>query len=128
MKQPCHELPYHFLSSIYHKTMFYADTGLRKTEPVEQYVFPETYVPVVLKLIHDIPTAGHPGRDRTLAAARRVHYWPTMHADIDRYVAQCLIACAKLKGITKKTSTHGTIPTIRVSVGRCFNRLITNIC
>ncbi len=71
-----------------------------KTEPVEQYVIPETCIPVVLKLIHDVPTSGHPGRDRTLAAARRVYYWPTMRVDIDRYVAQ-YISCAKHKGTTK---------------------------
>ncbi len=69
--------------------------------------------------------AGHPGQDRTLAAARRVYYWPTMCVDIDRYVAQC-ISCAKHKGTAKgPSSTHATISTIRMSVGRCFNRLTT---
>ncbi len=71
-----------------------------KTKPVEQYVISETYVPIVLKLIHDMPTAGHPGRDRTLAAARRVYYWSTVFADIKRYMVQC-ISCAKHNGTTK---------------------------
>ncbi len=71
-----------------------------KTESVEQYVIPKTYVPVVLKLIHDMSIAGRPGHSRTLAAARRIYYWQTMRVDIDRYVAQC-ISCAKHKDTTK---------------------------
>ncbi len=87
-----------------------------KTEHVEQEV-----IPVVLKLIHDMPTAGHPGGDRTLAAARRVYYWPTIRIDIDRYVAQS-ISRAKHKDTTK---CQAPIPTTRISVERCFNRFIT---
>ncbi len=79
--------------------MFHANNGLRK-EPEEQYVIPETYIPVVFKLIHDMPTAGHPGHDRTLVAVCRVYYWPTMGADTNRYEAQC-IPCAKHKGATE---------------------------
>ncbi len=75
-----------------------------KTELVEQYVIPETYVPVVLKLIHDMPTTGHLGRDKTLAAARRFNFWPLMLLDIGRYVAQC-ISCGKHKGTTKGPAT-----------------------
>ena len=51
----------------------------------------------MLKLIHDTPIAGHPGRDRTLAAARRVYFWPKMRTDIDNYVARC-VSCAEHKG------------------------------
>ncbi len=53
-----------------------------KAEIVEQLVIPEIFVPVVLKLIHDTPIAGHPGRDRTLKAACRVYYWPKMREEI----------------------------------------------
>ncbi len=42
-----------------------------------------------------MPTAGQSGRDRTLAAARRVYYWPTMRVDIDS------ADHAKHKGTTK---------------------------
>ncbi len=47
-----------------------------------------------------MPTAGHPGRDRTLGVASTVYYWPTMRVDINRYAAQC-ISFAKHKGTTK---------------------------
>ncbi len=45
---------------------------------VTQLVIPFPLVNVVLRLLHDMPSAGHPGRDRTLAAARSKYYWPTM--------------------------------------------------
>ncbi len=37
---------------------------------VTQLVIPVALVDVVVRLLHDTPSAGHPGRDRTLAAAR----------------------------------------------------------
>ncbi len=68
-----------------------------KAETVEQFGIPEIFVPVVLKLLHDTPIAGHLGRDRTLTAARRVCYWPKMCGDINNYVARC-VTCADHKG------------------------------
>lgn len=69
-------------------------------DTVKQLVIPSTEVETALKLVHDMPQAGHPGRDRTLTAARRKYYWPTMRIDIERYVAQCT-SCAQFKGSTK---------------------------
>ncbi len=40
----------------------------------DQWIIPENFVPTVLKMIHDQPAVGHPGRDRTLAAARRAYF------------------------------------------------------
>ncbi len=48
---------------------------------------------------HDAPSAGHPGRDRTLAAARSKYYWPTMLIDIEKHVSRCF-SCVKMKGTT----------------------------
>lgn len=45
-------------------------------------------MPAVLKLVHDAVIAGHPGRERTLTAARAI--WPTMREDIDAHVAKCV--------------------------------------
>ena len=69
-------------------------------DAVKQLVIPPTEVETALKLVHDMPQAGHPGRDRTLAAARRRYYWPTMRVDIEKYVAQCP-SCAQVKGSTR---------------------------
>ncbi len=69
----------------------------RKKESVAQIVIPECYVPAVLMIIHDGVIAGHPGKERTLTAARARYFWPTMRVDIDSYVSQC-VKCAQNKG------------------------------
>ncbi len=45
-----------------------------KHELVSQLVIPESHVPTILHLLHDDVLAGHPGRERTLIAARRKYY------------------------------------------------------
>ncbi len=42
-----------------------------KQEPVSQLVITESHVPTILNLVHDDVLAGHPGRERTLIAARK---------------------------------------------------------
>ncbi len=61
------------------------------------FVVPECYVPAVLNLVYDTVVAGHPGRERTLAAARAVYFWPTMRINTDAYVDRC-VKCAQHKG------------------------------
>ncbi len=65
---------------------------------MEQYVIPEPLTPTVLHLVHDAVVAGHPGRERTLAALRTHYYWPTMKIDTEKYVDQCA-KCAIYKGV-----------------------------
>ncbi len=45
----------------------------RKPISIEQFVVPEKLVPTVLRLIHDLPISGHPGRDKTWASAHVTH-------------------------------------------------------
>ncbi len=66
---------------------------------VNQLAIPVALVDVVLRLLHAMPSAGHPGHDRTLAAARRKYYWPTMCTDVEKHISQCL-SCAQRKGTT----------------------------
>ncbi len=66
---------------------------------VTQLVIYVALVDVVLPLLHDTPSAGHPGRNRTLAAARSKYYWPTMCIDVEKHFSQCL-SCAQTKGTT----------------------------
>ncbi len=63
---------------------------------VTQLVIPSSLVGTVLKLQHDTPQAGHPGRDRTLSMAHAKYYWPTMRLGIEKHIAQC----AETKGTT----------------------------
>ncbi len=72
--------------------------AVAKTQ-VTQIVIPSSVVGIILKLLHNTPEAGHPGRDRTLSMARAKCYWPTMHLDIEKHIAQCF-SCAETKGTT----------------------------
>ncbi len=58
---------------------------------------PDYYVPAVLQLLHEGVIAGHPGKERTLTAARRNYYWPTMRVDVDSHVSK-RVKCAQNKG------------------------------
>ena len=68
--------------------------------PVTQLVIPSPLVPSVLQLVHDLPISGHPGRDRTLSAARKRYYWLTMRSDVISHVSKCL-SCSTTKGSTQ---------------------------
>ncbi len=84
-----------------------------KRHPVEQYVIPETLVPAVLHLAHDAVVAGHPGRERTLAALRTRYYWPTMKIDAEKHVVRC-VKCAHYKGVPS-----GSAPILQYPPPRC---------
>ena len=75
-------------------------TGTIAKAEVIQVVILSSLVETVLKLLHDTPQAGHPGRDRTLVMACVKYYWPTMRLDVERHVAQCL-SCTETKGTTQ---------------------------
>ncbi len=47
--------------------------------------------------MYDAVIRGHPGRERTLTAARAVYFYPTMRVNIDAYVDKC-VKCAQHKG------------------------------
>ncbi len=66
---------------------------------VTQVFIPSSLVGTVLKLLHDTPEAGLPGRDRTFSMARAKYYWPTMRLDNEKHIAQC-ISCGETKGTT----------------------------
>lgn len=51
---------------------------------------------VVLRECHDLPTGGHHGSSKTIAAVRRRFEWPNMNAEIRAYVSSC-DACQKNK-------------------------------
>ena len=80
------------------------DVLLRKVklndQPVTQLAIPDSLISTVLSLIHDLPHAGHPGRDKSIEMARTKYYWPHMARDITNHVSQC-VDCARNKGNTK---------------------------
>jgi len=58
----------------------------------------------ILQLLHDAPTAGHPGQDETLTQVSHSYWWPGMHTWITEYVAGCVV-CQQNKNITHRTCT-----------------------
>ena len=50
---------------------------------------------------HNLPTAGHPGRDNMLALISQHYWWPRMTTWVERYVAGCAL-CQQNKICTTK--------------------------
>ncbi len=75
-------------------------TGTVGNTTVTQLVIPNSLVETTLELLHDAPSAGHPGRDKTLSMARAKYYWPILRLDIEKHIVQCLF-CAETKRTTK---------------------------
>ena len=58
----------------------------------------------VLQELHDHPTAGHPGRDKTLRKVKELYQWPKMNQWITDYVKGCA-TCQQNKIQTHKRKT-----------------------
>jgi hypothetical protein len=43
-----------------------------------------------ISINHDLPSAGHPGRDVTLELVQRQFWWPSIRRDVSQYVASCI--------------------------------------
>ena len=69
----------------------------------------------LLKELHDLPTGGHPGFNRTLQTVRRRFYWRGMTADVRDYVLQCPV-CQLEKG--ESTLPRGELQPLRVPIER----------
>jgi Integrase zinc binding domain len=67
--------------------------------------------PGIMRLVHDLPTAGHPGHDETLRKTQEHYYWPHMKESIADYIKGCVI-CQQNKILThhRKTPVY-CIPT-----------------
>lgn len=42
-----------------------------------------------IRELHDSPSAGHPGIDRTMELVSRLYWWPSMKDSVTRYVTSC---------------------------------------
>jgi len=65
-------------------------------DPRGLLVVPEIFRPLFLAAYHDLPTAGHMGRDKMYGVMSRRFYWPTLKTDIVQYIRGCL-ACALMR-------------------------------
>jgi hypothetical protein len=51
---------------------------------------------LILKEMHNVPYAGHPGYQKTITAVRGQYFWPGMKKDVTGYLAKCM-ECQKVK-------------------------------
>jgi hypothetical protein len=51
---------------------------------------------VILKEMHNVPYAGHPGYHKTISTVKSQYYWPGMKKEIADFIDKCL-ECQKLK-------------------------------
>lgn len=63
----------------------------------------------VLRMCHDSPSSGHPGRDRTYSRISREFYWPRLGRDVARYVKSCQV-CQHNKGDRPRESPLQPLP------------------
>ena len=61
------------------------------------------YIPNVADLrrvfmdeIHQAPSSGHPGYQKTIAIARKQYFWPGMKRDMAEYITRCM-KCQQVK-------------------------------
>jgi hypothetical protein len=51
---------------------------------------------LILREMHNVPYAGHPGYQKTIAAVKSQYYWPGMKKEVVDFIAKCL-ECQKVK-------------------------------
>ena len=87
----------------------------------QQIVLPKRYQRQVIRLAHDIPFAGHLGREKTAWRILQRFYWPTLFQDVRRYCETC-----------KECQLHGgrggRAPLIRLPIiGEPFKRIAMDV-
>jgi hypothetical protein len=51
---------------------------------------------LILREMHNVPYAGHPGYQKTIATVKSQYYWPGMKKEVADFIAKCL-ECQKVK-------------------------------
>ena len=65
------------------------DACFSKLNAQEQLVLPQACRQAVLHMAHNIPLAGHLGREKTADRILQRFFWPGIHADVEMHCAQC---------------------------------------
>ena len=63
----------------------------------------------VFRILHDDPSAAHPGRDAVMYSIRQNYYWPSLATDVPEWVQNC-DKCQHIKIYPRKP--HGTLKPI----------------
>ena len=69
---------------------------------VEQLVLPRRCRRAVLDLAHEIPVAGHLGKEKTRERILRRFYWPSLNKDVELYCRSCRVCQKSTQSRVKK--------------------------
>jgi len=79
-----------------------------------QLVLPRTFVPAVLRTMHDAPgTGGHLGANKTIAKVRAHFYWPALCMEVKLWCLSCAV-CRTKKGPPRRTRAPLTLHNVGV--------------
>ena len=87
-----------------------------------QLVLPRSMVPEVLSALHDAPSAGHMGVNKTLERVRERFYWYGQQHDVEDWCRQCQ-KCSK----RKSPQQPGRAPLVSSCPGYPFERIALDI-
>ena len=107
---------------------------------VEQLVYPKVCRRKVMELAHEIPLAGHMGKEKMRHRILQRFYWPTLYKDLEEY-CKCCLQCHKSNNKGVQCVPLIPLPIVgepfkRIAMdiigplpkSRCGNRFILVIC
>ncbi|XP_011688274.1 PREDICTED: uncharacterized protein LOC105450226 [Wasmannia auropunctata] len=87
-------------------------------ESIAQLIVPKKWVKRILEEIHDSPSGGHFGINKTLEKIRKRFYWATCKQDVEDWCRTCKVCVAK-----KGPAGKGKSPLQIYNVGAPFERV-----
>lgn len=63
-----------------------------------QVVLPKSMVPIILGILHNVPTGGHLGVQKLQGKVRDRFYWPGWYKGTERWCKEC-VDCASRKSV-----------------------------
>ena len=89
-------------------------------DETERVVVPHSMRTELIRMSHDLPSAGHQGVDRTKARIKSKYYWWRMSDEIHQYVLTCRLCnrnkSGKVKGKMDMRLHHAGSPMERVHI------------
>ncbi|XP_073459965.1 protein NYNRIN-like [Aquarana catesbeiana] len=65
------------------------------------WVVPEKYQNEMIYIVHDLPTGGHQGSEKTGERLKNIDWWPSMMTDVKQYCDNCIV-CAQVNPAPRK--------------------------
>ena len=91
-------------------------------EVYQQICLPDSFVPQVLHVLDNSPSAGHLGVSKTLEKVRRRFYWHGMREDVENHIRKCG-PCAEVNDLSRLPRA----PLINIKSGHPLQRVAIDI-